>query len=64
MTKETQRFPYLPPQLTVVTFAAERGYAFSLTGESGKSSTNPHGLNRGDNITFWGGSGADSDGWL
>ena len=64
MEKEKQKSPYLPPQLTVVTFAAERGYALSLNGEGTTSSSNPHGLNRGGNVTPWGGSGADSDGWL
>ncbi len=59
--QETRKGCYQQPQLTVVQFRTELGFATSTTSVGGGESNGTHGLNR-QNGGYWGSSGTND--WL
>lgn len=59
--QETRKGCYQQPQLTVVQFRTELGFATSTTSVGGGESSGTHGLNR-QSGGYWGSSGSND--WL
>lgn len=60
--QETRKGCYEQPQLTVVQFRTELGFATSTTSVGGGESSGTHGLNRQSGGGYWGSSGSND--WL